>query len=46
MNNNIYKTYNEAIINLKSNKVYENSSFSKKTIDIIMTTLFEKVKEN
>ena len=42
MNNNIYKTYNEAIINLKSNKVYENSSFSKKTIDIIMTTLFEK----
>ena len=35
-------TFNEAVQNLHENKIYEGSSISKKTVDIIMTTLFEK----
>ncbi|XMB72653.1 diguanylate cyclase [Mycoplasmatota bacterium WC30] len=41
---NIYDIYNEAFLNLHNNKIYDGSSISKKTIDIIMTTLFEKSK--
>ncbi len=36
------ETFNEATIKLQENKVYEGSSISKKTVDIIMSTLFEK----
>ena len=34
--------YNEALVKLQENKVYEGSSISKKTVDIIMSALFEK----
>ena len=44
METGISETYNKAIIDLKSNKIYDGSGISKKTIDIIMTTLFEKSK--
>lgn len=36
--------YQKALTNLKSNKVLDGSSVSKKTIDIVMATLFEKNK--
>ncbi len=36
------ETFNKAVIKLHENKVYEGSSISKKTVDIIMSTLFEK----
>ncbi len=39
-----YAIYNDASSNLHNNKIYDGSSISKKTIDIIMTTLFEKSK--
>lgn len=37
-------TYNQALINMSSNKIYDGSSISMKTIDLIMGTLFEKSK--
>ncbi|MFW5842226.1 MAG: HD domain-containing phosphohydrolase [Bacillota bacterium] len=37
-------TFNEALTNLNTSKIYDGSSISKKTIDVIMTTLFEKSK--
>ncbi|MBN2877590.1 MAG: diguanylate cyclase [Bacilli bacterium] len=36
--------YNHTISDMQSNKIYDGSSISKKTIDIIMTTLFDKSK--
>lgn len=36
--------YNQALINMNSNKIYDGSSISIKTIDVIMATLFEKSK--
>ena len=36
------EVYNEALVKLQENKVYEGSSISKKTVDIIMSALFEK----
>ncbi len=41
-NNDIYKLHNLALKNMHNNKIYDGSSISKKTIDIIMTTLFDK----
>ncbi|MGE4572674.1 MAG: HD domain-containing phosphohydrolase [Candidatus Izemoplasmatales bacterium] len=40
----ISETYNQALINMNSNKIYDGSSISIKTIDVIMATLFEKSK--
>ena len=41
-NSDIYKIRNDALKNLHNNKIYDGSSMSKKTIDMIMTTLFDK----
>ncbi len=41
-NKPLTESFNEAVVKLLENKVYEGSSISKKTVDIIMTTLFEK----
>lgn len=41
-NTDIYKIHNEALKNMHDNKIYDGSSMSKKTIDVIMTTLFDK----
>jgi diguanylate cyclase (GGDEF)-like protein/putative nucleotidyltransferase with HDIG domain len=38
------ETYNQSLVDLNSNKIYDGSSISIKTIDLIMTTLFEKNK--
>ncbi len=38
------ETFNEALTNINTSKIYDGSSISKKTIDVIMTTLFEKSK--
>ena len=40
----IKKIFSEALDKLQENKVYEGASVSKKTVDIIMSTLFEKSK--
>ncbi len=40
----IYQAYNQAIANMHANKIYDGSSISKKTVDLIMTTLFDKSK--
>lgn len=37
-------TFNDALTNINTSKIYDGSSISKKTIDVIMTTLFEKSK--
>ncbi|HOO44188.1 MAG TPA: HD domain-containing protein, partial [Bacillota bacterium] len=42
--NDIEDVYSKALANMHSNKIYDGSSISKKTIDIIMTTLFDKSK--
>lgn len=41
---NLSSVYNQALVNLSSNKIYDGSSISTKTIDLIMATLFEKSK--
>jgi len=38
------ETYNQALAHMSSNKIYDGSSISTKTIDLIMATLFEKSK--
>lgn len=38
----IYLAYNQAVANMHANKIYDGSSISKKTVDLIMTTLFDK----
>jgi diguanylate cyclase (GGDEF)-like protein/PAS domain S-box-containing protein len=43
-NQALSETYNQALINMSSNKIYDGSSISMKTIDLIMGTLFEKSK--
>lgn len=43
-NKSITETFNEANTYLQQNKVYAGSSTSTKTVDIIMSTLFEKSK--
>ena len=40
----IIDTFNKALSNMMSNKIYDGSSISIKTIDLIMNTLFEKSK--
>lgn len=41
---NLFDTFNEALADMMSNKIYDGSSISIKTIDVIMNTLFEKSK--
>ena len=41
-NIDIYKIHNQALKNMHDNKIYDGSSISKKTVDVIMTTLFDK----
>jgi diguanylate cyclase (GGDEF)-like protein/PAS domain S-box-containing protein len=43
-NQTLSETCNQALINMSSNKIYDGSSISMKTIDLIMGTLFEKSK--
>jgi diguanylate cyclase (GGDEF)-like protein/PAS domain S-box-containing protein len=40
----LFDTFNEALADMMSNKIYDGSSISIKTIDVIMNTLFEKSK--
>lgn len=44
MHTSLSDTFNEALTNINTSKIYDGSSISKKTIDVIMTTLFEKSK--
>lgn len=38
----LVEAYNQALVNLNTSKIYDGSSISIKTIDVIMATLFEK----
>jgi diguanylate cyclase (GGDEF)-like protein/PAS domain S-box-containing protein len=44
LDKSLSETYNQSLVDLNSNKIYDGSSISIKTIDLIMTTLFEKNK--
>ena len=44
LDQSLSETYNQALINMNSNKIYDGSSISTKTIELIMGTLFDKSK--